>query len=27
VKELQQDIIRSQPLYDLKTCIDFQLSW
>jgi hypothetical protein len=27
VKELQQDVIRSQPLYDLKTCIDFQLSW
>lgn len=26
-KELQQDVIRSQPLYDLKTSIDFQLSW
>lgn len=27
VKELQQDVSRSQPLYDLKTYIDFQLSW
>jgi hypothetical protein len=27
VKELQQDVSRSQSLYDLKTYIDFQLSW